>query len=71
LVLGDGNEDDTASGSAVGGIGSFPQLQLCQDGGRKDGSGLERRFIVFDAAPENERDRGMQARKMNTMPYFV
>ncbi|KAF8076030.1 serine threonine specific protein phosphatase [Lyophyllum atratum] len=36
---------------------------------RKRGEG--RRFIVFEAAEENERDRGMQTRKMNTMPYFV
>ncbi|KAF8622937.1 hypothetical protein AX15_006614 [Amanita polypyramis BW_CC] len=30
-----------------------------------------REFRVYNAAPENERDKGMQARKMNTMPYFV
>ncbi|KAI0365870.1 Metallo-dependent phosphatase [Pilatotrama ljubarskyi] len=32
----------------------------------------ERSFTVYDAAPENERDKGMQrARKMGNMPYFV
>jgi serine/threonine-protein phosphatase 6 catalytic subunit len=35
---------------------------------REDGS---RDFTVYDAAPENERDKGMQTKKMNTMPYFV
>ncbi|PFH46227.1 hypothetical protein AMATHDRAFT_77770 [Amanita thiersii Skay4041] len=28
-------------------------------------------FTVYQAAEENERDKGMQARRMNTMPYFV
>jgi serine/threonine-protein phosphatase 6 catalytic subunit len=32
-------------------------------GGGK-GGGISRRFIVFDAAEENERDRGMQTRRM-------
>lgn len=32
-------------------------------GGGKEG-GIARRFIVFDAAEENERDRGMQTRRM-------
>jgi len=31
----------------------------------------ERTFTVFDAAEENERDKGMQTRRMNTMQYFV
>ncbi|CAK5262151.1 unnamed protein product [Mycena citricolor] len=31
----------------------------------------ESEFTVFGAAEENERDKGMQTRKMNTMPYFV
>ncbi|KAI0691643.1 Metallo-dependent phosphatase [Earliella scabrosa] len=32
----------------------------------------ERSFTVYDAAPENERDKGMQkTRKMGNMPYFV
>ncbi|KAG0701660.1 Metallo-dependent phosphatase-like protein [Suillus ampliporus] len=35
---------------------------------REDGS---RDFTVYNAAPENERDKGMQTKKMNTMPYFV
>ncbi|RPD58609.1 Metallo-dependent phosphatase [Lentinus tigrinus ALCF2SS1-6] len=36
---------------------------------RDDG---ERSFTVYDAAPENERDKGMQrTRKMGNMPYFV
>ncbi|KAI9061936.1 Metallo-dependent phosphatase [Trametes sanguinea] len=36
---------------------------------REDG---ERSFTVYDAAPENERDKGMQrTRKMGNMPYFV
>ncbi|KAF8341035.1 Metallo-dependent phosphatase-like protein [Amanita rubescens] len=30
-----------------------------------------REFTVYNAAPENERDKGMQVRRMNTMPYFV
>ncbi|KAJ8502063.1 hypothetical protein ONZ51_g137 [Trametes cubensis] len=36
---------------------------------REDG---ERSFTVYDAAPENERDKGMQrTRKTGNMPYFV
>lgn len=35
-------------------------LTLLPDGGRS--------FTVFDAAPENERDRGMQTRRMVSIP---
>ncbi|KAF9007076.1 Metallo-dependent phosphatase-like protein [Cyathus striatus] len=28
-------------------------------------------FMVYDAAEENERDKGMQTRRMGNMPYFV
>ncbi|OJA08110.1 hypothetical protein AZE42_08039 [Rhizopogon vesiculosus] len=35
---------------------------------KEDGS---RDFTVYNAAPENERDKGMQTKKLNTMPYFV
>ncbi|KAI8992746.1 Metallo-dependent phosphatase [Trametes punicea] len=36
------------------------------------GENGERTFTVYDAAPENERDKGMQrTRKMGNMPYFV
>ncbi|KAK2467400.1 hypothetical protein APHAL10511_000635 [Amanita phalloides] len=38
-------------------------LTFGSDGGRE--------FSIYNAAPENERDKGMQVRKMNTMPYFV
>ncbi|KIL61682.1 hypothetical protein M378DRAFT_129609 [Amanita muscaria Koide BX008] len=38
-------------------------LKLGEDG--------EKEFVVYDAAKENEKDKGMQARKMNAMPYFV
>ncbi|KAF7421234.1 Serine/threonine-protein phosphatase 6 catalytic subunit [Pleurotus ostreatus] len=31
----------------------------------------EKTFKVYGAAEENERDKGMQTRRMNTMPYFV
>jgi serine/threonine-protein phosphatase 6 catalytic subunit len=36
------------------------------------GGGISRRFIVFDAAEENERDRGMQTRRMVSFrfPFF-
>jgi len=34
----------------------------------EDGS---REFTVYGAAAENDRDKGMQVRKMSTMPYFV
>jgi serine/threonine-protein phosphatase 6 catalytic subunit len=67
LVLGDGNgepeeySEKPTSRVSAGGIGSFPQLQSQREPER---TGPERRFIVFDAAPENERDRGMQTRKM-------
>ncbi|KIM89725.1 hypothetical protein PILCRDRAFT_812523 [Piloderma croceum F 1598] len=35
---------------------------------KEDGS---RSFTVYEAAEENERDKGMAIRKMGTMPYFV
>nr|GAT58058.1 predicted protein [Mycena chlorophos] len=31
----------------------------------------ESQFTVYGAAEENERDKGMQTRRMNTVPYFV
>ncbi|KAF5352207.1 hypothetical protein D9758_009184 [Tetrapyrgos nigripes] len=31
----------------------------------------DKTFEVYGPAPENERDKGMHARKMNTMQYFV
>jgi len=38
-------------------------LRIGEDGSKE--------FNVYEAAKENEKDKGMQARKMNTMPYFV
>ncbi|KAF7315871.1 Protein kinase domain-containing protein [Mycena indigotica] len=31
----------------------------------------ESKFTVYGAAEENERDKGLQTRRMNTVPYFV
>lgn len=48
-----------------------PPLQPWQEGyGRERKGRLARRFIVFEAAPENERDRGMQKRKMVSSIYI-
>lgn len=80
LVLGDGGDDsdeDTSSRSDMEELKpeSVLGLQLRGKrevekapwqrwhGGGKEG-GIARRFIVFDAAEENERDRGMQTRRM-------
>jgi len=39
-------------------------LRICEDGGHD--------FKVYDAAPENERDKGMQrTKRTGNMPYFV
>lgn len=39
--------------------------------GGGNGGGIARRFIVFDAAEENERDRGMQTRRMVRFSLFL
>ena len=81
---GDLDEDDQNS-SDTEGIGSVLGLRLGSGtrvgqkgiektpwqnwhGGGKDG-GISRRFIVFDAAEENERDRGMQTRRMVRLSF--
>jgi len=79
LVLGDGesDSDEDRSRSNMEGAGGTLGLRLgsrkkvgkeeigeapWHGGGKADG--IARRFIVFDAAEENERDRGMQTRRM-------
>lgn len=81
LVLGDGEDEGESGGRdgaeldagyTAGKVGAVEALWHSRQGsGGGKGGGLSRRFIVFDAAEENERDRGMQTRRMNTMPYFV
>ncbi|KAF5367337.1 hypothetical protein D9615_010280 [Tricholomella constricta] len=76
LVIGDGDEEDPGESGPYGEGRGFEHdvkkvgaAMAWQEEGygseveRKRGRG--RRFIVFDAAEENERDRGMQTRKMH------
>ncbi|KAG5642280.1 Serine/threonine-protein phosphatase 6 catalytic subunit [Asterophora parasitica] len=73
LVVGDGDgeegEDIVTPGVDANRVGSAWGAEDEVEKERRRTSG--RRFIVFDAAEENERDRGLQTRRMNTMPYFV
>lgn len=71
LVLGadEGEPDEDRETNTSNTVGDTfeqrPPLQPWQEGyGRENKGRPGRRFIVFDAAPENERDRGMQTRKM-------
>lgn len=52
-----------ADKNRVGGIGSYPGRGESEDKSRTGREG-GRRFIVFEAAEENERDKGMQTRRM-------
>lgn len=54
------------------GIGKHPELQPWQEGYAQEKSGRNsgRRFIVFEAAEENEQDRGMQTRRMASISLF-
>ncbi|KAG6899346.1 hypothetical protein C0993_011062 [Termitomyces sp. T159_Od127] len=47
--------------------GNLASILVLGDGGDGEDGGLEQRFIVFEAAEENERDRGMQTRKMRVV----